>query len=174
MPLPLRAKHDGRPYWALLYADGRVVEEPNCDWLDAPRRGRRAVRLYCPDGQTAEFAVGSDGLCLQFKCAEVRTPVGAAEPGSETVEAVAASGARGVWTRPAPPPPERTGPAPPRTGKFTAAYVVGRVVGTDGACECAVWEPYPGRLGFFSDNVNAMRYRSIGALSVEHLGLVRL
>jgi hypothetical protein len=173
-PLEAHAARAGRPFWELTLRDGAVVDERDTDWLDAPRTGRAAIRLVCPDGQVARFASRdpASGLLLQFKCAEVRTPVGAAEPGPETVEAVAPSGARGVWTRPAPPPAPLPGPEPPATGRFTTAYVVGRVVGTDGECECAVWEPYPGRLGFFRDNVYGMAYRRVGALSPDHLGLV--
>jgi len=178
-PLEKHAAQQGRPFWELMLRDGMVLDERDVDWLDAPRKGRLAVRLACPNGQSARFEAreAGAGLLLQFKCAEVRTPIGHVEPGPETVEAVASSGARGAWTRPAPPQVVLPGPQrvaqPPRFGKFTTAYIVGRVVGINGECECAVWEPYPGRLGFFSDNVYAFKYRNVGMLSTDHLGLVR-
>lgn len=169
------AAQHGRPFWELTFRDGTTLDERDVDWLDAPKRGRLSVRLACPNGQSALFTAreAGAGLLLEFKCAEIRTPIGTAEPGPETSEALASSGAKGTWTRPAAPQLILPDPQPPRFGKFTTAYVIGRVVGTNGECECAVWEPYPGRLGFFADNIYRMAYRQVGELSSDHLGLVR-
>lgn len=79
VPLPLMARLSGRSWWALRYYGGRVIEEPVCDWLDAPHEGRQALRLYCPNGEMAELgAEGSDGTgrFFQFKQAILSTSMG--------------------------------------------------------------------------------------------------
>jgi hypothetical protein len=57
------------------------------------------------------------------------------------------------------------------SGKATLAHIIGMVVGTDGQCQCAAWEPSPGRLVTFDDNVWDFRYQGIGRLAMEHLGI---
>lgn len=71
LPLSAKAMLRGRPFWSLRYYGGRVVEEPECDWLDAPRPGRQAVRLCCPNGEHADFEAEGDGTgkFFQFKSA---------------------------------------------------------------------------------------------------------
>lgn len=63
------SKITNRSLWALRYSDGRIFDELFCDWLHAPRQGRVALRLYCPNGQVAE--IGGEGDCtgrlFQFK-----------------------------------------------------------------------------------------------------------
>ena len=56
-------------------------------------------------------------------------------------------------------------------GKEVLAHLIGIITGPDGACRCAAWEPDPGRLIQFDDNVNAMRYQGIGALAFDHVGI---
>lgn len=77
-PLGLRARVNRRPYWALRYLGGRVVEEPDCDWLDAPRQGRQSLRLYCPNGDSVTFEAEGDGTgkFLQFKQAVITAAIG--------------------------------------------------------------------------------------------------
>lgn len=72
-PSALRAFLHRRPYWELRLYGGRVVCETAVDWLDAPRRGRQALRLYCPDGQVAAFEAEGDGTgrFFQFKSAYI-------------------------------------------------------------------------------------------------------
>lgn len=71
----LRARLAGRSYWRLRYTDGTVVSEWDVDWSLAPRRGRQALRLMCPNGQIAELgdATGGniDGRAFQLKDAIV-------------------------------------------------------------------------------------------------------
>lgn len=57
------------------------------------------------------------------------------------------------------------------SGKSTLAHVIGIITGTDGQCRCAAWEPSPGRIVQFDDNVFAMQYQQIGALSADVLGI---
>lgn len=80
MPLALKARLTGRPYWALRYWGGRTIEEPDCDWLEAPHRGRQALRLYCPSGDSVTFEMpqGQDGTgrFFQFKSAVVMVGMG--------------------------------------------------------------------------------------------------
>lgn len=57
-------------------------------------------------------------------------------------------------------------------GKRTDAHLIGIVDGTDGRCTCYAWEYGHGRLvGPFADNVYGVRYRGIGRLAFEVLGL---
>jgi hypothetical protein len=56
-------------------------------------------------------------------------------------------------------------------GRATLAHLIGMVVGLNGEAQCAAWEYGPGRLLAFEDNVFSMRYRNIGRLAAEHLGI---
>lgn len=57
-------------------------------------------------------------------------------------------------------------------GRQVMAHVVGIINGTDGQTTLYAWEPDPGRLvGPLTDNVFALRYQQIGALSPDVLGL---
>lgn len=56
-------------------------------------------------------------------------------------------------------------------GKATLAHIIGIIHGTDGQASCAAWEPDPGRLVTFEDNVFAMQYQQIGRLSGDVLGI---
>ena len=60
-----------RPYWALRYTDGRIVNEWEVDWSQAPLKGRQRIRLYCPNGDVGEFGDTRDatGQFVQFKVA---------------------------------------------------------------------------------------------------------
>ena len=128
-PLPLRARLQGRSFWALRYTDGRVVTEGEVDWSLAPAQGRQRLRLYCPSGEVAELGNTTDatGRLFQLKVA---------------VRDVA-----------------------------LMAHLIGIVTAPDGSCRCAAWEPDPGRLIQFDDNVNAMQYHGIGALAFDHVGI---
>lgn len=54
-------------------------------------------------------------------------------------------------------------------GRATTAYLLGIVTQPDGTCQCAVWEPDPGRLITFRDNANAMQYDHIGRVAASVL-----
>ena len=58
-------------------------------------------------------------------------------------------------------------------GPQVLAHLIGIIIGSDGECRCAVWEPDPGHLIQFDDNVYAMQYQSIGALAFDPLGIRR-
>lgn len=72
------ARKTGRSWWALRYSDEWVHEwdaepaSPNGhkDWPLMPKRGRQAVRLYCPNGKFAQLGDTGDatGKLFQFKC----------------------------------------------------------------------------------------------------------
>ncbi len=70
-PASIRARLARRSYWVLLMTDGRIIPEWTCDWPLAPLKGRRALRLYCPDGKVATLDDGKDcsGRLLQLKVA---------------------------------------------------------------------------------------------------------
>lgn len=66
-PLWVRARMTGRPYWSLLFYGGRVIDEPDCDWLNVPYKGRQRLRLYCPNGEVAELGAAGDGTGRFFQ-----------------------------------------------------------------------------------------------------------
>jgi hypothetical protein len=70
-PAAIRSRVMGRSYWALLMTDGTIIPEWECDWPLAPLKGRRALRLYTPNGEMATLDDGKDatGRLFQFKCA---------------------------------------------------------------------------------------------------------
>jgi hypothetical protein len=51
-----------------------------------------------------------------------------------------------------------------------AAHVIGAIENDRGDCRCFAWEP-EGRLVQFSDNVFRFRYKQVGPLGLENLGL---
>lgn len=50
-------------------------------------------------------------------------------------------------------------------GRRTTYQLIGLIVGSNGACQCAAWEYDRHRLVTFDDNFKAMRYETIGKLS---------
>lgn len=56
-------------------------------------------------------------------------------------------------------------------GSRTDFHLIGMITGTDGQCQCAAWEYGTGRLVTFDDNVFAMQYGQVGALSTGVLGI---
>lgn len=57
------------------------------------------------------------------------------------------------------------------SGKQTLAHLIGIVYGLNGEAHVAAWEPDPGRLVQFDDNVFSMQYQGIGRLSPDVLGI---
>lgn len=55
--------------------------------------------------------------------------------------------------------------------QWCSAHVIGAVVDVSGRCVCRAWETVERRVVAFEDNVFAMRYASVGALALEHLGV---
>jgi hypothetical protein len=186
-----RARRDGRAYWRLLYRGGRVVNEwDGADpWLEAPRQGREAIRLSCPDGQVATLGnEGGDasGRLLQFKVAEARLMAG---PTDEELEAVARlevshrDGAVVQWqygpTRVqidrAAAALERLRHDPqvrgPRLGRRTLAYVIGLVHDDNGACTLMAWDAVARQLvGPLDDNVTHLAFHQTGPLAPVAMG----
>lgn len=60
---------------------GRIIYEWEMDWLDLPKRGRQAIRLYCPNGQVAELGTTVDATGRIF---QLKTAVAAVGKGSRT------------------------------------------------------------------------------------------
>lgn len=98
-----------RPYWSLLYTDGRVVNEwEGHDWTQAPKKGRKALRLYCPSGEMAEVGDvhGNDAHDRLFQFKVGRIGVGLVGGG---------------------------------VSRETTAYVIGCIHSTDGGCVLYAW-----------------------------------
>lgn len=66
-----RARLLGRSLWSLKYLDGKVINEWDMDWTQAPLAGRRSLRLYAPNGQMAEVTTDLEQRLFQFKQAEL-------------------------------------------------------------------------------------------------------
>lgn len=117
------AMRTGRSWWALRYTDGRIVHEwdpdpgsPNghCDWPRMPKKGRQALRLYCPNGKMVQLGETADasGRLFQFKVAR-----------RDTLVAI--------------------GVGPIEESEHIHGHVVGIVTGLDGQCVLYAWEPLP-------------------------------
>lgn len=51
--------------------------------------------------------------------------------------------------------------------RFCDAHIIGIVEDDEGSCLCRAWETKERRLIEFHDNIHSMKYRNIGALSLE-------
>ena len=142
-PALIRARLSGKSYWVLLYTDGTILPEWRSDWPLAPVKGRRAVRLYCPNGQVAELDCGHEAerRLFQFKVAVASIRSG------RHLRAHVIGRIDGLDGR-----------------AQCYAWEPGHP-GDDG-------KPVPGRLVSFIDNAYAMAYENVGALCADHLGMV--
>jgi len=115
------ARATGRSWWALRYEDEWVHEwdpEPGSpnghrDWPLMPKRGRQAVRLYCPNGKFAQLGDTRDatGRLFQMKVATRSFSITA--------------GAVGPYVR------------------TLLGQLIGMVTGLNGECTIYAWEPLP-------------------------------
>lgn len=55
--------------------------------------------------------------------------------------------------------------------RWCDAQVIGAVVDETGRCVCRAWETTERKMVAFEDNVYGMRYRSVGALALENIGV---
>jgi hypothetical protein len=69
IPIELHARVTRRSWWQLRLMDGRIVDEREVDWSLAPIRGRKELRLVCPNGQQAVLgnSAGADDRLFQLK-----------------------------------------------------------------------------------------------------------
>lgn len=146
MPLALRARLGNRSYWTMLYADGRIVEEPECDWLDAPTRGRRRLRLVCPNSQVAELEARDDGPGGTGRFFQLKV-------------AVRSMGGRSVRAH--------------VIGRLDGTDGACRCYAWEPAYRDETGRMVAGRLVTFTDNAYQMQYEQIGPLATEPLGLAR-
>jgi hypothetical protein len=168
---PITAKHlsdravmqmvrlSGRSWWIGLYRDGRQCAEydtlvntvltpfglgSTSRWGTVDKRGLISLRLLCPNGQIAQLDAKDDYKFFQLKCA--------------------VAGADGYRTY--------------------HAHVIGQLLAADGSCACWAWEPahqmnmddgtrqtFPAGLIRFTDNIFAMRYRTVGRVALAPQGL---
>ena len=56
-----------RSWWVMRMTDGRLFYEWETDWLQVPRMGRQALRLYCPNGQYIELGGTVDATDRLFQ-----------------------------------------------------------------------------------------------------------
>lgn len=141
-------RSSGRSWWEARFASGRVVTE----WemvsnVAAPPR-------LIEGGHWDELAhtdlVGVRLLCPDGTAAELASKLGARLFQFKVGGMAASAGATAQWC---------------------SAHVIGAVVDASGACACRAWETFERRLVTFEDNVFDMRYRSVGPLALEHLGV---
>ena len=57
------------------------------------------------------------------------------------------------------------------TRRYCDAHIIGVIKDSNGNCRCRAWENKEQRLIAFEDNIYNMKYRSIGALSLEVQGI---
>lgn len=133
----------GRPFWQLVYQNGTVVGEWECDWLEVNKRGVAAIRLLCPDGRTAEAGSdmlgGGDASGRVFQLKVARADAGAGGLHRQTLAHLVG----------------------------LLLDTDGRC-----ACAAWEWqEDGSGRLVTFRDHFHRMAWQQLGALSAENLGV---
>lgn len=180
-----QAKRTGRSWWALRYTDGTIIQEwdldpgsPNghADWPRVPKRGRQALRLFCPNGKMAEVGGTEDhtGRLFQFKVAARHIGVGVGAIGQEALAHVIGviSGLNGECTlfaweiHPEPIRPVIDDFKNAPTGALADAYDAWSKLHT-------VWRYMAGGalVGPLHDNIYALNYFHGQALAADHLGV---
>jgi hypothetical protein len=142
----------GRSWWQAKYADGHEISEwqtlkdlgnvESSRWQETPRKGMRALRVLCPNGEVGEVSASSDHKLFQLR-QSVFAPGFRAQTLAHLIGVVVdANGGCDcfVWE--------------PAYLDVQGVKVPGRLVGP------------------FQDNVLAMRYGTIGPLGLDALGLV--
>ncbi len=141
----------GRPWWQVRYRDGRVRSE----WDSIPGAVQLPLADLGPASRWEELdrrgLVGVRLLCPDGVAAELE----AKEDGKVFQLKVG-----GVSIGPA-----------PQARRWCEAQVIGALLDPEGNCVCRAWEMRERRLVDFKDNVFDMRYRGIGPLSLENLGI---
>jgi hypothetical protein len=138
----------GRSWWEARYADGRVRSE----W-DVVAGGGLVPHLVEAghwDDLDAEGLVGVRLLCPDGSVAELSSRDDY-RLFQFKVGGVTAQGGSHV--------------------RWCSAHVIGAVVERSGECICRAWETAEQRLVAFEDNVYGMRYRGVGALALENVGV---
>lgn len=147
----------GRSWWQAKYSDGRELSEwqtlkdrgnvESSRWQETPRKGMRALRLLCPNGEAGEVSATSDHKLFQLRQVAFIPGQGRGMQLAHLIGVIHDINGNCdcfVWE-----PPYMK---PDALGKLTK--VEGRLIGP------------------FQDNVLAMRYGNIGPLGLESLGLV--
>jgi hypothetical protein len=141
----------GRPWWQVRYRDGRVRSE----WDTLPGSPGLPLAELGPASRWEDLdlkgLIGVRLLCPNGMAAEL-----AAREDRKIFQLKVGGLAVVGWAQ------SRT---------WCDAQVIGAVIDPSGACVCRAWEMRERRLVEFQDNVFEMRYRSIGALSLDNLGL---
>lgn len=146
----------GRSWWQARYSDGREISEwqtlkdvrnvESSRWQETPRKGMRALRILCPNGEIGEVSAQSDFKLWQLRqeifAPGLRIPtlghmIGVVHDHNGSADCF-------VW--------EPAYMKPDELGRLTK--VEGRLLG-----------PFP-------ENVLNIRYGNIGALGLTALGLV--
>jgi hypothetical protein len=141
----------GRPWWQVRYRDGSIVSE--WDSVEGPSRlplrelghSSRWEELR-KTGLIAIRLLCPDGVAAELEASEDRKifqfKVGGIAVGPE--------GLPQGWCD---------------------AYVIGAVLDADGNCLCRSWETRERQLVDFKDNVFDMKYRGLGPLGLDNLGI---
>jgi hypothetical protein len=141
-------RKSGRAWWQARYSSGRVV----CEWDVAT--GAVLLPYLIEAGQWDQLErdglVGVRLLCPDGSVGELATRNDRRLFQFKVGGVTATGGSQVQWC---------------------AAHVIGAVVDENGHCICRAWEIAERRLVEFEDNVYAMRYRSVGALALEHVGV---
>jgi hypothetical protein len=141
----------GRSWWQCRYSNGRVLSE----WHTLTSK----LLLPSGDGKSSRWEdVPKDGmiglrlLCPNGMAGELEAPEGhkffQLKVGGVDIGFGAA-----------------------KSRRYCDAHIIGVVTDSNGNCLCRAWEVREARLIEFYDNVFSMKYRNIGALSIDVQGL---
>jgi len=144
-------KHSGRSWWQVRYSSGKILSE----W------GTLTDKVMLPVGRgnssrweeiSKQGMVGLRLLCPNGMAGELEAPEGHRFFQLKVGGMNVGIGFTGNITG---------------NNHFCDAHIIGVVEDIKGNCLCRVWETKEKRLIEFRDNIHEMKYRNIGALSLE-------
>lgn len=148
-------RHSGRSWWQVRYSDGRVLSE--WDTLQGE------LRLPIGIGRSSRWEeirkygmVGIRLLCPNGMAGELEGVFGTQflqlKAGGVDVSMSFTGDIKAL-------------------NRFCDAHIIGAVEDTAGNCFCRAWEYKEKKLIAFRDNIHDMKYRNIGALSLDVQGI---
>lgn len=144
-------KASGRSWWEARYSDSRVVSEWDTitDEAKLPTGAGKSSRW---EEVPKEGMIGLRLLCPNGMAGELEAPEGhrffQLKAGGMDVGIGFTGAVAGV-------------------NRFCDAHIIGVVEDDKGNCLCRAWETKERRLIEFRDSIHNMRYRNIGALSID-------
>ena len=144
-------KASGRSWWQARFSDGRILSEWETliNKLRLPFQSNKSSRW---EEVSKKGMIGLRLLCPNGMAGELEAPEGhkffQLKAGGVGVTMGFTAGIKGL-------------------SRYCDAHIIGVVVNSEGDCVCRAWEMQEKRLIEFQDNVYDMKYRNIGALSLD-------